>query len=119
MTILTHDQLTIQAQARELAETVFKATAAQTDATEAYRWDNIAKLNAAGFMGMTVPQAYGGRGLGYLETTLVIEEMAKACATMGRITVEANMGAIGAIMACTTTIGTTLLTQNLVQIAVT
>ena len=99
MTILTHEQLVIQAQARELAETVFKATAAQTDATEAYPWDNIAKLNAAGFMGMTVPKAYGGRGLGYLETTLVIEEMAKACATMGRITVEANMGAIGAIMA--------------------
>ncbi len=99
MTILTHDQLAIQAQARELAQTVFKATAAQTDATEAYPWDNIAKLNAAGFMGMTVPKAYGGRGLGYLETTLVIEEMAKACATMGRITVEANMGAIGAIMA--------------------
>ena len=99
MTILTHEQLDIQAQARELAQTVFKPTAAQTDATEAYPWDNIAKLNAAGFMGMTVPKAYGGRGLGYLETTLVIEEMAKACATMGRITVEANMGAIGAIMA--------------------
>jgi hypothetical protein len=44
MTILTHEQLIIQAQARELAETVFKATAAQTDATEAYPWDNIAKL---------------------------------------------------------------------------
>jgi alkylation response protein AidB-like acyl-CoA dehydrogenase len=39
----------------------------------------------------------GGRGLSYLDTVIVIEEMAKACATMGRITVEANMGAIGAI----------------------
>jgi alkylation response protein AidB-like acyl-CoA dehydrogenase len=99
MTILTHDQITIQAQARELAQSIFKPTAAHTDATEAYPWDNIAQLNAAGFMGMTVPKAYGGRGLGYLETALVIEEMASACATMGRITVEANMGAIGAIMA--------------------
>ena len=99
MTILTNEQLAIQAQARELAQSVFKPTAAQTDATEAYPCDNIAKLNEAGFMGMTVPKAYGGRGLGYLETALVIEEMAKACATMGRITVEANMGAIGAIMA--------------------
>ncbi len=99
MTILTHEQITIQAQARDLAQSVFKPTAAHTDATEAYPWDNIAQLNAAGFMGMTVPKAYGGRGLGYLETALVIEEMASACATMGRITVEANMGAIGAIMA--------------------
>ena len=99
MTILSNEQLAIQAEARELAQSVFKATAAHTDATEAYPWDNIAKLNAAGFMGMTIPKAYGGRGLGYLETVLVIEEMASACATMGRITVEANMGAIGAIMA--------------------
>ncbi len=99
MTQLTQSQLDLQAKARDLAQSVFKPTAAQTDATEAYPWDNIAKLREAGFMGMTIPQEYGGRGLGYLETTLVIEEMAKACATMGRITVEANMGAIGAIMA--------------------
>lgn len=99
MTILSNEQLAIQAEARELAQAVFKPTAAHTDATEAYPWGNIAKLNAAGFMGMTIPKAYGGRGLGYLETVLVIEEMANACATMGRITVEANMGAIGAIMA--------------------
>ncbi len=96
---LTQEQLALQAKARELAQTQFAPTAAATDATEAYPWDNIKKLNEAGFMGMTIPKAYGGQGLGYLETVLVIEEMAKACATMGRITVEANMGAIGAIMA--------------------
>ena len=99
MTQLNSEQLAIQAAARTLAQTEFKPTAVQTDATEAYPWDNVAKLRDAGFMGMTIPQHYGGRGLGYLETVLVIEEMAKVCATMGRISVEANMGAIGAIMA--------------------
>ena len=99
MTQLTSEQLAIQAAARQLAQKEFAPTAATTDATEAYPWDNIKKLRDAGFMGMTIPKAYGGQGLGYLETVLVIEEMAKACAAMGRITVEANMGAIGAIMA--------------------
>ncbi|MEN9772579.1 MAG: hypothetical protein RJA58_1222, partial [Pseudomonadota bacterium] len=99
MTQLTSEQLAIQSAARKLAQTEFAPTAANTDATEAYPWDNIKKLRDAGFMGMTIPKAYGGQGLGYLETVLVIEEMAKACAAMGRITVEANMGAIGAIMA--------------------
>ena len=33
-----------------------------------------------------------------MDTVLVIEEMARCCSTMGRITVEANMGAIGAVM---------------------
>jgi len=94
---LTSEQVTLQAQARELAQSVFAPTAANTDLTEQYPWDNVAALRDAGFMGMTLPKSLGGRGLSYLDTVIVIEEMAKACATMGRITVEANMGAIGAI----------------------
>ncbi len=99
MTTLSLQHAAIQDAARRLAQEEFKPTAARTDATEAYPWDNVHKLRDAGFMGLTIPKEYGGQGLGYLETVLVIEEMAKACATMGRIVVEANMGAIGAIMA--------------------
>ncbi len=47
---------------------------------------------------MTIPTAFGGRGLSYMDSLLVIEEMARFCSTMGRITVEANMGAIGAVI---------------------
>jgi 3-sulfinopropanoyl-CoA desulfinase len=97
--MLTARQLELQAKARDLAQTAFAPTARTTDQTEAYPWNNIEKLRDAGFMGMTIPQDYGGQGLSYLDAVLVVEEMAKACATMGRITVEANMGAIGAIMA--------------------
>lgn len=96
---LTPSQRDLQARARDLAETAFRPRAAAVDRTEAYPWDNVAQLNAAGFMGMTIPTQYGGQGLSYHDTVLVIEEMARACATMGRITVEANMGAIGAVMA--------------------
>ncbi|MQA96691.1 MAG: acyl-CoA dehydrogenase [Streptosporangiales bacterium] len=98
MYALTPGQMGLQAQARELARREFAPYAAEIDRTEAYPWENVAKLRDAGFMGMTIPEAYGGRGMSYLDTVIVIEEMAKACATMGRITVEANMGAIGAIM---------------------
>ena len=55
-------------------------------------------MKDAGFFGMTIPKDYGGKGLGYLEAALVVEEMAKVCGVSGRIAVEANMGAIGAIM---------------------
>ncbi len=98
MTRLTKDQIALRDGARELAETTFKPTAAATDSNEDYPWDNIAKLRDGGFMGMTIPTEYGGRGLSYMDTVLVIEEMARCCSTMGRITVEANMGAIGAVM---------------------
>lgn len=97
MTHLSQEQLALQAKARELAQGEFAPTAADTDQTEAYPWDNVAKLRDAGLMGMTLPVSAGGQGRSYLDTVIVIEEMAKVCATMGRITVEANMGAIGAI----------------------
>jgi alkylation response protein AidB-like acyl-CoA dehydrogenase len=96
---LTDEQRALQLRARELARTEFLPTAAETDASEAYPWKNVAQLRDAGFMGMTIPKAYGGQGRSYHDAVIVVEEMAKACATMGRITVEANMGAIGAIMA--------------------
>jgi len=49
-------------------------------------------------MGMTIPAEYGGAGLSFFDAALVIEEMAKVCGVTGRISVEANMGAISAVM---------------------
>ena len=95
---LTNAQKDLQLKARDLAQCAFAPTAANTDVTEAYPWANVDRLLTEGFMGMTIPKEYGGQGRSYHDTVIVIEEMAKACATMGRITVEANMGAIGAIM---------------------
>ena len=97
--MLNDTQLKIQAQASELAQRSFAPRAADIDRSEEYPWDNVRLLCEAGFMGMTIPEEYGGLGLGYLDVVVAIEQIAKACSTMGRITVEANMGAIGAIMA--------------------
>ena len=99
MTQLTTTQLYLQARARDLAAGEFAPRTAEVDRTESYPWDSVARLRDAGFMGMTIPEAYGGQGASYHDAVVVIEEMAKVCATMGRITVEANMGAIGAVMA--------------------
>ena len=96
---LTDPQLTLQATSRELAEAEFRSRAPEVDATEEYPWDSVKLLADAGLMGMTIPKAYGGRGLTFFDAVLVIEQIARCCATMGRITVEANMGAISAIMA--------------------
>ena len=94
---LSAEQQSLQLRARELAQSKFAPTAAEIDRTEQYPWANVELLRDAGFMGMTLPKRVGGQGRSYHDAVIVIEEMAKACATMGRITVEANMGAIGAI----------------------
>ena len=95
---LSPEQLKLRSAARELAEAEFAARAAEIDRTEAYPFDNVAALKAAGFMGYTIPKSYGGRGGSYFEAALIIEEMAQVCGATGRITVEANMGAISAVM---------------------
>jgi 3-sulfinopropanoyl-CoA desulfinase len=95
---LTPTQRAVQAQAREIAQGPIAERAAEIDRTEEYPWDNVALLKEAGYFGMTIPVAYGGRGASYLDAVLVIEEVAKYCGITGRIVVEANMGAIGAIM---------------------
>jgi alkylation response protein AidB-like acyl-CoA dehydrogenase len=95
---LTPEQEALRARARELAETVIAPRAAEVDRSEQYPWDNVKALTEAGFMGMTVPKAYGGPGHDFLDVVLVVEEMAAQCGVTGRIAVEGNMGAISAVM---------------------
>ncbi|MCP4187046.1 MAG: acyl-CoA dehydrogenase [Gammaproteobacteria bacterium] len=95
---LTATQIEIQENARKFVADKIAPHAAEIDRSEAYPWDNVEALTEAGYMGMTIPEAYGGLGLGYLETVLVVEEMAKACGVTARIVVEGNMGALAAIM---------------------
>lgn len=95
---LTDAQRALQEQARELSQGVVAERAARVDKTEEYPWDNVEMLREAGFMGMTLPTEYGGKGASYLDAVLVIEQMAQNCGVTGRIVVEANMGAIGAVM---------------------
>jgi hypothetical protein len=99
MTKLTDARERLRARAAALAVEAIAPRAAEVDRSEQYPWDNVAALNEAGFLGMTVPQKYSGQGLGYMDAVLVIEEMAKVCGVTARIVVEANMGAIGAVMA--------------------
>lgn len=96
---ITPEQQALQVRARELAQGPVKARAAEVDRTEDYPWDNVQRLMDAGFVGMTIPEDYGGQGRSFLDAVLVIEQMSQACSVTGRIVVETNMGAISAIMA--------------------
>jgi 3-sulfinopropanoyl-CoA desulfinase len=96
---ITPGQEKLRAAARELAQGQVRQRAAEVDRTEEYPWDNVDKLKDAGFLGMTIPTEYGGKGGSWMDAVLLIEEMSKECSVTGRIAVETNMGAISAIMA--------------------
>ena len=96
---LTTELKEFQARVRHVANTEIAPHAAETDRSEQYPWHCVDVLKREGFMGMTIPVEYGGGGASFLQAVVLIEEMAKTCSTTGRICVEANMGALGAIMA--------------------
>ena len=95
---LTPEQHRLRDRARELAREA-AAGAAETDRSEQYPWPMVRRMTEAGFLGLTIPREWGGPGLSYFDAVLVIEEFARACAVCGRIAVESNMGALGAVMA--------------------
>ncbi len=96
---LSDDQLALQARARRLATEVIGPRAAAVDEAEQYPWHNVEALRDEGFCGMTLPSELGGPGASLLDAVVVVEEMAKVCGVTGRIAVEANMGAISAVLA--------------------
>ncbi len=96
---LSKDELALQQRARAFSDDVVRPRAAQIDRDEQYPWDIVKALAEAGFLGMTMPKAFGGQDRPFLDAVLVIEEMAKSCTVTARIVVETNMGAISTVMA--------------------
>jgi alkylation response protein AidB-like acyl-CoA dehydrogenase len=82
---LTENQLMIQAAAREFAQREIAPTAAQFDASGEFPKDNIRKAGELGFMGVEVPEEYGGAGLDSICYALMMEEIAYADAAHATI----------------------------------
>jgi len=95
---LNSQQLALQQKAREFAQQNIAPFAAENDRKEEYPWKNVKALAQNGFTGMCIPKQYGGKAHDFIDAIIVIEEMAKACGVTGRIAVETNMGALGAIL---------------------
>jgi alkylation response protein AidB-like acyl-CoA dehydrogenase len=82
---LTEDQLLIQSAAREFAQREIAPVAAQYDASGDFPADTIRKAGELGFMGVEVPEAYGGSGLDSICFVLMLEEIAYADAAHATI----------------------------------
>jgi alkylation response protein AidB-like acyl-CoA dehydrogenase len=95
---LTADQKQLVATTRQYAEREIQPFAAQWDREEQIPRSQIQKYAAQGWLGMTLPEKYGGRGLPALDGILIIEEVARHCAVSGRIIVDHNFGVVGTIL---------------------
>ncbi len=71
---LTKEQRDIIAAAREFAEGEFPDRAKEFDRNETFDLDLWRKASELGFVGMFIPEQYGGPGFGFLEFCLANEE---------------------------------------------
>ncbi len=83
----------------DLGKKEFAPKAPHWDANHEYPWENVHRLRELGLLGMTIPKKYGGPERPLIDAILAVETAAKYCGVTGRILVETNMGAIGAVMA--------------------
>ncbi len=73
----------IRESARDFAETYIRPYVMEWDETQEFPIDMFHKMGEYGFLGVLVPDEYGGAGLGYQEYITVIEEIAKVCGSIG------------------------------------
>ncbi|MDH5403339.1 MAG: acyl-CoA dehydrogenase family protein [Candidatus Heimdallarchaeota archaeon] len=91
---LTEDEQIIQSTIRDLAQTRFKDRARDIDLNSIYPSKNIKELAELGFMGSIIDEEYGGAGGSTITYSLVLEEIAKACASTSVIVSVATMVAL-------------------------
>ena len=82
MTALADERREVQGLAREFAEAEIAPRAAAWDRDGAYERDVLEKLGELGFLGMLVPEEYGGLGLDASTYLVALEELARADASV-------------------------------------
>lgn len=79
---------------RALADEKIAPHAAEIDETEEFSWDVYKALVAADVHAVHVPEQYGGAGADALATVIVIEEVARACASSSLIPAVNKLGTV-------------------------
>lgn len=78
---LTEQQEMIQDVAKRVAKDYLEPRAAEIDKTGEFPWENMKVMAENGLFGVHVPEEYGGVGSDMLSHVVVVEEIAKACAS--------------------------------------
>ncbi|WP_395764488.1 isovaleryl-CoA dehydrogenase [Stutzerimonas balearica] len=69
-------------QVRAFVDAELAPRAAEIDATNSFPMDMWKKFGEMGLLGVTVPEEYGGAGLGYLAHVVAMEEISRASASV-------------------------------------
>jgi glutaryl-CoA dehydrogenase (non-decarboxylating) len=78
---LTAEQTLIQDTARRFAAEEIAPTLEDEERKHEFRADRVAKMGALGFFSCALPEELGGSGMGYMESVLMAEQIARVSAS--------------------------------------
>ncbi len=108
---LTEEHEALREAVRDLAEAKIVPRAAEIDETGEFPWDVYEALSASGFHAIHIPEEYGGEGGDALAACLVIEEVARACASSALIPAVNKLGTLPLMLAADETLLKTYLPE--------
>lgn len=95
----SEDHLFIKESAHKFAEQYLRPHVMEWDEAQHFPVDVMKKMGEHGFLGVLVPEEYGGSGLGYQEYITIIEEIAKVDSSIGLSVAAHNSLCTGHILA--------------------
>ena len=95
---LSEEQEMIRKMARDFAQNELAPVAAELDEEAEPPLDNLRKMAELGFMGLAIPEEYGGIEADSVSYVIAIEEISKVCASTGVIlAVHNSLGSYGLV----------------------
>src|ERR1700761_8782996 len=91
---LSEEHQALREAVRALADDKIAPRAAEVDRTAEFPWDVYDSLVKADFHAVHIPESYGGAGGDALAAVLVIEEVARACASSSLIPAVNKLGTV-------------------------
>ncbi|MDQ1335501.1 MAG: cyclohex-ene-carbonyl-CoA dehydrogenase [Thermodesulfobacteriota bacterium] len=85
MITLDIEQKIILGTVRKIVQETIRPRAAEIDDRAEFPWDTVRVFSENGVLAPLLPEPYGGIGLPYLTFSMVLEEIAKACASSALI----------------------------------
>src|SRR5689334_25304870 len=96
---LGEEQQELRSVVRALADDKIAPRAAEVDETAEFPWDVHEALAKAELTAVHIPEAYGGSGADAIATAIVIEEVARACASSSLIRAVQQLGTVPLLVA--------------------
>jgi alkylation response protein AidB-like acyl-CoA dehydrogenase len=91
---LSDEQRQFRAALRQFCDDKIAPRAAEVDRTASFPWDNFDAIKAMELPALGIPVEYGGAGADHVTQAIMVEELARACASTSLIVLITKLGMI-------------------------